>query len=563
MTNDYENINEIDLEVSPAALDDDDTFVLNDTEDEISDSISDSDRNYIKNTGIMIDLSDDEDLVSKSSTRTIMANLDDSGINVSKNFKSVSDIDTLTGYNEIDMETDYADDDDYIENDVLDSNRDTDKVVFDNDDLDEAMQGGEVDKNYWKDITKKHRKSIKKGAYNSHFHFSGNPKADREFFNHAMGSNSNDFSEDAIAADSISGNITGVASGESASFGESLDKDKNDFELLDYLGYKITESDGKFIATDIIGNNVEVVGNSVSDILEQLSEVVASCILIPLEAATGNKFKTCKEWVDWYQNNSDDYPELADDIKLCSRISNATNSEINEAMSEADKIEAWHNGTRKINLKACSEDKLRRYYKLCVDLGYADEAEEIISIARDKNLLRDITTELDRVEREQQDAKEKAEREEREYNRPLNIFLRKIEGKSGAATAGMSTEEVDELEHNLYNDLVPSSGKADTIAGEILNAWNYFIYRYINDGDWCFGDCPFGDATSNPASMASYKFVVKNVPQVGWILANTDCNFDQFVSKANRSIINKIFKDKLYEKTNNTNSRSWSEMRHY
>ena len=35
----------------------------------------------------------------------------------------------------------------------------------------------------------------------------------------------------------------------------------------------------------------------------------------------------------------------------------------------------------------------------------------------------------------------------------------------------------------LFNELVPARGKADSMAGEIVRATNQIIYRYFNDGD--------------------------------------------------------------------------------
>ena len=46
--------------------------------------------------------------------------------------------------------------------------------------------------------------------------------------------------------------------------------------------------------------------------------------------------------------------------------------------SEAEtKMTAWHNGERKQNVKACSDAKLKAYYKICKGLGYEDEANKL------------------------------------------------------------------------------------------------------------------------------------------------------------------------------------------
>lgn len=51
-----------------------------------------------------------------------------------------------------------------------------------------------------------------------------------------------------------------------------------------------------------------------------------------------------------------------------------------------EKMDAWHNGTRKQNVKSCSDDKLKAYYKICVDSGYNEEAEKLRSEADSRGL---------------------------------------------------------------------------------------------------------------------------------------------------------------------------------
>ena len=49
-------------------------------------------------------------------------------------------------------------------------------------------------------------------------------------------------------------------------------------------------------------------------------------------------------------------------------------------------MDAWHNGTRKQNVKNCSDDKLKAYYKICVDSGYDEEAEKLRNEADSRGL---------------------------------------------------------------------------------------------------------------------------------------------------------------------------------
>lgn len=56
--------------------------------------------------------------------------------------------------------------------------------------------------------------------------------------------------------------------------------------------------------------------------------------------------------------------------------------------SEAEtKMTAWHNGERKQNVKACSDAKLKAYYKICKRLGYEDEANKLKAEADSRGLL--------------------------------------------------------------------------------------------------------------------------------------------------------------------------------
>lgn len=44
-------------------------------------------------------------------------------------------------------------------------------------------------------------------------------------------------------------------------------------------------------------------------------------------------------------------------------------------------------------------------------------------------------------------------------------------------------KELDKIEQELSNELIPISGKAETLGGELLRAIERMIYRYYNDGD--------------------------------------------------------------------------------
>ena len=55
---------------------------------------------------------------------------------------------------------------------------------------------------------------------------------------------------------------------------------------------------------------------------------------------------------------------------------------------------------------------------------------------------------------------------------------------------------------DLFDELVPASGPAETVAGELVRAVNRIIYRYFNDGDII--DVGYGKETCNaPARYIS------------------------------------------------------------
>ena len=59
-------------------------------------------------------------------------------------------------------------------------------------------------------------------------------------------------------------------------------------------------------------------------------------------------------------------------------------------------------------------------------------------------------------------------------------------------------KNTDNRINELFKELVPFEGKADTVAGEIIRAISRIGYRYINDGDRI--DIGYGKQTCNPAA---------------------------------------------------------------
>ncbi len=78
--------------------------------------------------------------------------------------------------------------------------------------------------------------------------------------------------------------------------------------------------------------------------------------------------------------------------------------------------------------------------------------------------------------------------------RPKRIFFTQQMGESEEIIMSAREEKINAL----FNELVPASGKADTIAGEIIRAVSRIGYRNYNDGDHI--GVRYGKETCNPAA---------------------------------------------------------------
>ena len=65
----------------------------------------------------------------------------------------------------------------------------------------------------------------------------------------------------------------------------------------------------------------------------------------------------------------------------------------------------------------------------------------------------------------------------------------------------------DERLNRLFEELVPASGKADSLAGELVRATSRIGYRFFNDGDQL--GIGYGKETCNPAG----RFLIKKAPK--------------------------------------------------
>ena len=78
----------------------------------------------------------------------------------------------------------------------------------------------------------------------------------------------------------------------------------------------------------------------------------------------------------------------------------------------------------------------------------------------------------------------------------------------------MSITKNEERLNTLFEELVPASGKADSLAGELVRAASRIGYRFYNDGDQL--GIGYGKETCNPAG----RFLMKKAPdEIGDLVA--------------------------------------------
>ena len=82
--------------------------------------------------------------------------------------------------------------------------------------------------------------------------------------------------------------------------------------------------------------------------------------------------------------------------------------ELDEGLSPQEKMDAWHHGERRENIKACGNAKLIKYLSICKNSGYMEEAQIIRNELKSRNIpvtedVEDIHREDDEPEREKWD----------------------------------------------------------------------------------------------------------------------------------------------------------------
>ena len=195
------------------------------------------------------------------------------------------------------------------------------------------------------------------------------------------------------------------------------------------------------------------------------------------------------EIINWFFANYLDFDQIyGDDLDESIKIKTKKKS-VTEDLTKADKDDAeskmdkWHEGKRKQNVKACSTDKLIMNLGICKRKGYDSEAQQ-------------IQDELDSRGINESQLFE-GEVAEHNYGPEFDEVIEHV--KNGT----VDTENDSEI---LFDALVPGSGHADTLGGELLRAAERIAYRYYNDGDMA-GE-GYGRETVNPA-VRYMKFAVR------------------------------------------------------
>ena len=369
---DLQITNEIDMEIDPSLLDDDDSFgsmpIKNSKPNTFGgqkidvDEFGGEDRPIKKVTGITIDLGDDDNVPNFKPRKPLMDDEIPTLISQSINCNSeqdimdamndmntprgrmMNDLDGFSGINEIDMECSIGeDDDDFIPTPKR-------KPIFDEDEpelvSEEIIQEkrparvsqGKVEDDYWERLAKKHKATNVKGAHNMHVRYGGNPELEKELFNHDMtpqgkiptvtdGVPAGVVAHDAAyTADISSGEMSG---GEGMACGESKKKDNNRqlFEnLLIITGFKLDPKDNGFIIKDNCGVNDDVECCDEKDCINKLRPYIDDAFIVPLQVQTGQKFNEPQEWVNWYTPEIEkQYPKYKSDIDYCKMLLNYLN----------------------------------------------------------------------------------------------------------------------------------------------------------------------------------------------------------------------------------------------
>ena len=194
--------------------------------------------------------------------------------------------------------------------------------------------------------------------------------------------------------------------------------------------------------------------------------------------------------INWFFANKEEiYKEFEDEDLVESVKIKTKKKSVTEDLTKSDKedveskMDKWHEGKRKQNVKACSTDKLIMNLGICKRKGYDSEAQQIQDELDSRGINESQLFEGEVVEHN--------------YGPEFDEVIEHV--KNGI----VDTEKDSEI---LFDALVPGSGHADSLGGELLRAAERIAYRYYNDGDMA-GE-GYGRETVNPA-VRYMKFAVR------------------------------------------------------
>ena len=166
--------------------------------------------------------------------------------------------------------------------------------------------------------------------------------------------------------------------------------------------------------------------------------------------------------------------------------------------------------------------------------------------------------------------KERAEKEEAERLARKDELSQKYSGVIYSIQKVNNTDEpgieINRLEA-AFAELVPSAGKADTVAGEIVRATMRIIYRYYNDGDYFFMGYGLETAAPSAAYLSDrYEDTISEGMEIGQVFANeygiNDKELDEKYEKFLKTLADVVVQDiidnpELIEEENDVDSRDF------
>lgn len=164
-----------------------------------------------------------------------------------------------------------------------------------------------------------------------------------------------------------------------------------------------------------------------------------------------------------------------------------------------------------------------------------------------------------RKDAEEKEAQEKAKQEKEAQE---SAFREKYAGVYNGLRDSIQVDSTIEVLSYLFNKLVPDSGKADTVAGELVRATMRIMYRDYNDGDKFFEG--YGIETCGGSAQYLYDNgfdeIIDDILDDSYRLADNDDAYTRALENLAESVITAIASDEsLIYTVNDTDSRDYSD----